>query len=61
MALTKDPDAVLDYTFDWSAWLADGETILTHAAVIEAGDAVIDSTAQTDTCLLYTSPSPRDS
>jgi hypothetical protein len=22
-----DPDAVLDYTIDWSAWLGDGETI----------------------------------
>ena len=22
-----DPDAVLDYTFDWSAWLYDGESI----------------------------------
>jgi hypothetical protein len=47
MALTKDPDAVLDYAFDWSAWLADGEVILTHQATIEAGDAVIDSTSQT--------------
>ena len=47
MALTKDPDAVLDYTFDWSDWLAEGETILTHEAVIEDGDAVIDSTSQT--------------
>ena len=24
---TKDPDAVLDYTIDWSEWLAAGETI----------------------------------
>lgn len=47
MALTKDPDAVLDYAFDWSAWLADGETILTYSAAIESGDAVIDSTSQT--------------
>ena len=22
-----DPDAVIDYTIDWSSWLADGETI----------------------------------
>lgn len=52
MALTKDPDAVLDYTFDWSAWLADGETILTHLATIESGDAVIDSTSQTGTTVV---------
>ncbi len=56
MALTKDPDAVLDYAFDWSAWLADGETIATHDASIEAGDAVIDSTSQTtDTVVVWLS------
>lgn len=26
-SFTKDPDAVLDYTVDWSAWLQAGETI----------------------------------
>lgn len=31
----KDPAAVLDYEFDWSAWLADGETI-TGTPLIEA-------------------------
>lgn len=56
MALTKDPDAVLDYVFDWSAWLADGETILTHQVTVEAGDAVIDSTSQTtDTVVAWLS------
>lgn len=24
---TKDPEAVLDYTIDWSAWLAEGDAI----------------------------------
>ena len=52
MALTKDPDAVLDYTFDWSAWLDDGETILTYNVSIEAGDAVIDSTSSTPTVVV---------
>lgn len=56
MALTKDPDAVLDYVFDWSSWLAEGETILTHQATIESGDAVIDSTSQTtDTVVVWLS------
>jgi hypothetical protein len=56
MALTKDPDAVLDYAFDWSSWLAEGETILTHQATVEAGDAVIDSTSQTlDTVVVWLS------
>lgn len=47
MALTKDPDAVLDYAFDWSAWLADGETITDHNVTVESGDAVIDTTSRT--------------
>lgn len=56
MALTKDPDAVLDYAFDWSSWLLEGETILTHSASIESGDAVIDSTSQTtDTVVVWLS------
>lgn len=25
-----DPDAVLDWSWDWSAWLAEGETITAH-------------------------------
>lgn len=25
--IDKDPDAVLNYTFDWTNWLASGETI----------------------------------
>ena len=27
MSFTADPTSVLDYAFDWSAWLDDGETI----------------------------------
>lgn len=39
---TKDPDAVLDYKFDWSAWLASGETIDTALVVADTG-IVVDS------------------
>ena len=35
--MTKDPDAVLDYTFDWSSWLTDGETISSHIATVVSG------------------------
>lgn len=31
---TKDPDAVLDYVFDWSQWLATGETISSHTVTV---------------------------
>jgi len=33
----KDPDAVLDYTFDWSNWLTGGETIATSQWVVPSG------------------------
>ena len=28
MNLVKDPDATLDYTIDWSAWLPDTDSII---------------------------------
>lgn len=31
----KDPDAVLDFRFDWSAWLADGEDIVEHEIIAD--------------------------
>ena len=27
----KDPDSIIDYGVDWSAWLGSGETIITSA------------------------------
>jgi hypothetical protein len=33
----KDPNAVLDYAFDWSDWLATGETISSHTITAETG------------------------
>ena len=53
---TKDPDAVLDYKFDWKAltngsgssdWLASGETISSHTITADTG-ITVDSSAETD-------------
>lgn len=53
----KDPDAVLDYKFDWKAstnstgdsdWLASGETIASHTIDADSG-ITVDSSSQTDT------------
>lgn len=33
----KDPAAVLDYAFDWSVWLATGETISSHVVTVATG------------------------
>lgn len=34
-SFTKDPDAVLDYVWDWTAWLA-GDTIATKTVTVTA-------------------------
>ena len=53
----KDPDATLDYKFDWKAstngtgssdWLASGETISSHTIDADTG-ITVDSSSQTDT------------
>ena len=35
--IPKDPDAVLDYVFNWSDWLEDGETISSHVVTVGSG------------------------
>ncbi len=56
-SFTKDPDAVLDYKFDWKAltngsgasdWLASGETISSATVTVGAG-LTKDSDSITDT------------
>lgn len=37
MSWTKDPDAILDYAFDWTAWLAEGEAITDQVVTVPAG------------------------
>lgn len=48
---TKDPDAVLDYVFDWTLWL-DGDTIDTATATVDDDSdtpVVVDSTSNDST------------
>ena len=43
----KDPNAVLDYQWDWSAWLETGETISTALVTVPTGltlDSQVDTT-----------------
>ena len=40
----KDPSAVLDYVFDWTGWMATGETIAVDS---ETGEKLITITADT--------------
>lgn len=41
---SKDPSAVLDYVFDWTEWLATGETITDHTITADTGITVDSST-----------------
>lgn len=43
---TKDPDAVLDYAFDWQYWLAGGEAI-TSSTMIASPGINVDSSSNT--------------
>lgn len=47
MIFLKDPDAVLDYGFNWTDWLDPLETITTHTVTVPAG-VTLDSHAEDD-------------
>ena len=48
-SFVKDPDAVLDYEWDWAAWLGT-DTIASHTVTASAG-LTVDSTEATDTAV----------
>lgn len=53
-SFSKDPDAVLDYTFDWSGWLeaAGGDKIATSTWTLPAGIGTAGNTnSQTQTTI----------
>lgn len=52
---SKDPDAVLDYTFDWSRWLAQSETITTSTVTVSAGITLNSSSNTTTTATAWVS------
>lgn len=41
-SFVKDPDAILDFHFDWTDWLVNGDTILTSQIIASAGITVGD-------------------
>jgi hypothetical protein len=53
----KDPDAVLDYKWDWAydGWLAEDETILTSTIIAETGVTVDDDTNDDTTATVWLS------
>jgi len=43
LKLTKDPQSVLDYTWDFTNWLAVGDTIVSHSVDADAGITIVSS------------------
>ena len=53
---TKDPDAVLDYAFDWATnWLATGETISSETVTASTGLTVVSTTENAGTVTTWLS------
>lgn len=52
-SFVKDPNASLDYEWDWAAWL-DGDTIASHT-VVATGLTVVSSTASTTAVVAWLS------
>lgn len=42
MSNVMDPQATLDWAWDWTAWLAESETITAHTVTVTSGTAVVD-------------------
>ena len=52
---TKDPDAILDYQFDWSDWLGSSDTISTSTFTVETGLTKVTDTKTTTTTTIWLS------
>lgn len=44
----KDPQATLDYRFDWSRWLQAGDIIVDHEVQVDAGLTKVSSSVDPD-------------
>lgn len=42
----KDPDAVLDFLFDWSDWLQSGESISSYTITVSGTGLVVDDDSE---------------
>jgi len=55
MTFRKDPDAVLDYLWDWTSWLQTGETITTSTFIVPTGITKNSDTNTATTCTIWLS------
>jgi hypothetical protein len=51
----KDPDAVLDWIFDWNDWLAESETISSSSFIVDPGITVDSNSNTTKTAKVWLS------
>lgn len=51
----KDPDAVLDWVWDWNEWLDEGETITTSSFIVSVGITVDIESNTTKTATVWLS------
>jgi hypothetical protein len=51
----KDPDAVLDWVWDWNEWLDEGETISDSSFIVSAGISVNSESNTTKTSTVWLS------
>lgn len=57
---TKDPQAVLDYVFDWTDWLETDETITAHTVTVSTGLTLDSSTEAAGKVTLWLSGGTAD-
>lgn len=57
LVIDKDPNAVLDYAFDWAAWLAlnSGDTIASVEFIVDATLTVVDQGFDSTTATVWLS------
>lgn len=55
MAYIKDPDAILDYSINWSSWLVTGDTITTSTWTAEDGITIDDDSNTTTATTVWLS------
>lgn len=53
--ILKDPDATLDYTWDWYKWLPNGDLIITSEFIVDPGITVVLQTNTGTNCTVWLS------
>lgn len=53
MIHTHDPQATLDYAFDWTAWLREGETLMSATVTVPDGITKTTETATSTGLVTY--------